>query len=41
MEHDIRTLQLPDDTLKAWDDHASMTNDASYKALIEFLHHHI
>lgn len=40
LEH-LLCVRLPDDTLKAWEDHAATTNDPSYTALIEFLHRRI
>ncbi|XP_062710264.1 uncharacterized protein LOC134288685 [Aedes albopictus] len=36
LEHLLCT-KLPDDTLKAWEDHASTANDPDYDCLIEFL----
>ncbi|XP_055623510.1 uncharacterized protein LOC129766935 [Toxorhynchites rutilus septentrionalis] len=36
LEHLLCT-KLPDDTLKAWEDHASTNNHANYDCLIEFL----
>ncbi|XP_062699619.1 uncharacterized protein LOC134284635 [Aedes albopictus] len=36
LEHLLCT-KLPDDTLKAWEDHASTSNDPNYDCLIDFL----
>ncbi|XP_065075451.1 uncharacterized protein LOC135699156 [Ochlerotatus camptorhynchus] len=36
LEHLLCT-KLPNDTLKAWEDHASTTNEPNYNCLIEFL----
>lgn len=40
LEH-LLCVRLPDDSLKAWEDHASTTENPSYDALIEFLHRRI
>ncbi|XP_065086878.1 uncharacterized protein LOC135708701 [Ochlerotatus camptorhynchus] len=40
LEH-LLCVRLPDDSLKAWEDHASTTENPTYDALIEFLHRRI
>ncbi|XP_058456787.1 uncharacterized protein LOC131434155 [Malaya genurostris] len=40
LEH-LLCVRLPDDSLKAWEDHASTIENPSYQALIEFLHRRI
>ncbi|XP_058817215.1 uncharacterized protein LOC131680520 [Topomyia yanbarensis] len=40
LEH-LLCVRIPDDTLKAWEDHASTIEKPSYEALIEFLHRRI
>ncbi|XP_058449063.1 uncharacterized protein LOC131429026 [Malaya genurostris] len=40
LEH-LLCVRLPDDSPKAWEDHASTIENPSYQALIEFLHRRI
>ncbi|XP_058827609.1 uncharacterized protein LOC131687534 [Topomyia yanbarensis] len=40
LEH-LLCVRIPDDTLKAWEDHVSTIEKPSYDALIEFLHRRI
>ncbi|XP_055633644.1 uncharacterized protein LOC129773986 [Toxorhynchites rutilus septentrionalis] len=40
LEH-LLCIPLPDETLKAWEDHAASSNNQTYDALIEFLHRRI
>ncbi|XP_058836400.1 uncharacterized protein LOC131692979 [Topomyia yanbarensis] len=40
LEH-LLCVRLPDDSLKAWEDHASTIETPSYESLIEFLHRRI